>query len=226
MKNLGWPRFQAASGILFALSGGLPLVLLPPPPVFGASAREIMTYYTTYGGIFVIVTYLGIVSIGFFLIFLAYLRTLLKQPGEPTLSLAALALCASAIWATIFLIFSGLILSFPSLAVHVSNATLLQALSDLTDTGFAANYIPSALLISAAALALMHNASIPRWISLSGLAIALLQLLASLSLIVRSGLFSPAGFIYNTAFAAFVAWILVLSIFLSIQTAIRAEEMG
>lgn len=224
MKSQAWPRFQAASGILFALSGGLPLALLPPPPVFGTPTREIIAYYTTYGSVFVIVTYLGIVSTGFFLVFLAYLHSIVKQPGEPTKSLTALALCAGSIWAAIFLIFSGLILSFPALAANASDAAILQAFSDLTDIGFAANFMPAALLVSAVAMMLVGSVWIPHWIGFAGLAVALLQLLASLSLIIRSGPFAAAGLIYNIAFTAFVLWMLALSVLLSIRAVSRTRE--
>ncbi len=208
-------RMLMISGLLYILIGVLPLGLLPPPPVYGAPATELISYYQQYGTRFQIVTYLGILGIGLFYLFLGYLYGALRQTGQNRSHLQTVALLAGLGWGLIYLIFSGLIQSLPGLARTDADPRLLTFLADLTDMGFTTNTVLAAVLVGSASLLLSRGKSLVRWLGLFGIVLVTpVQILASLCLMIHNGLFLPAGPIYNGAFILFELWLLLVSLLL------------
>jgi hypothetical protein len=211
-----WSHLPAVSGIFFIIVGVLPLGLLPPPPAAGEPVTEIVAYYHAYGSTFLHVTYLGILGSGFFLWFLGYLHTQLKQSSTATYG-PTVALSAGICWNIIFLLFSGLILSLPRLASSPSTYSELAFLSNVTDIGFLTNSVPATVLVGTVSLIIWQSRLLPRWLSLLGLLVVLIQMLSSLGMIISSGPLVPAGLVYDLAFALLGFWVLCLSLMLLVQ---------
>lgn len=204
-------HLPAISGLLFILLAALPLGLLPPPPAVGDLTPKIVSYYQTYGSLFLLTTYLGVLGSFFFLWFLGYLVFWLKQARHVTYE-PAIVLGAGICWITVFLLSSGLILSEPALASSPSTYSELNLLSNLTDRGFTINTLPAALLVGTTSLTIWRARLLPRWLSLLGLVVVLAQGLASLGMLFASGPLVPGGLVYDAAYVLLSLWVLCVSL--------------
>lgn len=179
-------------------------LIAPPPPVAGAPAAEIATYFAMH--------HVGLeieslnLSVGMILL-IVFAATLHARIGG-TASLTALA-AAVAIAACILVevaAFEALV-SRPD--PEPGRATLLN---DLQDFGFQVSTFPALLFLAASSCAILTARLLPRMLGLAAAVGAALQVVAWVSFFAPTGPLAAGGILSIVAFAALLAWTVACSI--------------
>lgn len=207
----------AASGIFFALLSMLPLGFLPPPPSVHSDSSIVISYYQSYGAFFQTVTYIGIIGSGFLLCFICYLASLLREPNRNEDFWPRLLVIAGSIWTAFFILFSSLILSLPRLSMQPVNANLVRFWADITDIGYTVSFLPACIFVLAVTVSTWKDVLLPRWLQGLGIGVAIVQLIATLGLVIPAGILAAGGILYDSAFALLGLWILLVSLICTIQ---------
>lgn len=216
--GMKWERWAPANGILFVAAFLVAFVIAGEPPKVDDGAAALREYYADDGAI---LTSTYIVGIGLFL-YLSFIGTLahrLREAGEARLAAVAFA--------------GGIMLSALYMAGTVANATLayrtpaedgiLQAFYDTQLMAFNLTAFPSAALVAATAIAATRTGIFPQWYNaLAGLAV--LGFLVGGASFASEGFFAPGGTYGLVMTFVFLAWTVVASGILTMQSAQSAEQ--
>ena len=214
-KSSLWQRFGATTGIIYVLLSIIALSLVPPPPATGAAVSDIVAYYKIHNGLgYLIPSYIQ----QFGLLFLLYdpvgaVSGQLRAEGEAQ-HLSTIVFGAGVAVVTILLAFGAVSITLP---LRTDDPALIQALSDLVGIGLVTYFLPAAVLVAAASIAILRTGVMARWLGILGLAVVVVQLLGSLSLVITSGPFAAAGLFSILAYLGFLVWMLAASIVLMVK---------
>jgi len=207
-------RWDAATGIGFSVLAVVALVLPGSPPKADDRILEIATYFTDKRGEILTANLLLGVAAVLFVWFLGSVRSYLRagEGGEGRLSAAAFG---GGI-AGIALLLAGLGLlngvAFKLADGRLPDPAVTRALFDassavLTMVGFA-----FAVFFAAASCSGARSGALPPWAYWSGSVVALLQLLAGLALVAKSGFFATGGAMGFIAPLTGVVWVVAVSV--------------
>jgi hypothetical protein len=211
-------RWLPISGLLAVLAMGSTSLIAPPPPVAGAPAAEVVTYFTVH--------HVGLeiesvnLSIGMVLlmVFAATLHARLRSLGSLT-ALAAVAVIAACTLVEVA--------AFQAL-VYRPNPDEARAilLNDFQDFGFQVTTFPALLFLAATSYAIQTTRSLPRFLSLTAAVAAGLQVVAWVSFFAATGPLAAGGIPSIIAFGALLGWTAMCSVTMVVRAPRQAPAGG
>ncbi len=205
-----WERRSLASGLLFvavqiATIAFTAVFFATTHPPMDASPAEAARGFARAETMVAIGTYLYVLQVPFWLLFLGGLFGVLSRAEGGSGALAVSVLGAGI--AMIVIASMGALISAltPTIAQLGGDGATVKAIDGMTPLALALSAFPRAVLLSATSVVLMENRLAPRWIGWTGLALGLINLISTGTLV------APALF----PFAAigtllFVFWIAAL----------------
>jgi hypothetical protein len=197
-------RWLPASGVLAVAALALTGLIAPPPPVAGAPAADVATYYARHHvGLEVESLADGIgamLLVTFAATFYARIRNI------PSLT----SFVGAAILAACMLV---QVAAFEALAFRPNPDPARAALlNDLQSFAFQVSTFPTLLLLAAAATAIFSSRALPRWLGQAAAAAAVLQAGAWISFFAAPGILAAGALPDIVSFAALLAWLAICSI--------------
>ena len=222
-KGLGepfrWERAALASGILFVAVQIANIVVTAAyfataHPPMDASPAEAARGFAQAETMVEVVTYLYVLQVPFWLLFLGGLFGVLRrvEGGSGALSISAL----SAGIAMVVIVSMGALVSAitPTIGQLGGDGATVKAIDGMTPLALALSAFPRALLLSATSVVLLEGCIAPRWIGWTGLALGLISLVSTGMLLV------PALFpLLALGTLLFVVWVAALTV-----TLLRSPE--
>ena len=235
-KLLGWPfrweRLALASGILFVavqiatVAFNVAFFLTTHPPM-DASPQETARGFAEHATMVEIGTYLYVLHLPFWLLFLGGLFGVLRRAegGSGALSVSTFgAGVAMVVIASMGALVSSLT---PTIGQLGGDAATVKAIDAMTPLALALSAFPRAVLLGATSVVLLEGRIAPRWIGWAGLA------LGAISLVSTGTLLAPALFpLLALGTLLFVVWVAALTVALLRSTrtgsrvAPRADDAG
>ncbi|MDQ4001710.1 MAG: DUF4386 domain-containing protein [Actinomycetota bacterium] len=218
-----WERLALASGILFAavqiatVAFNVVFFLTTHPPM-DASPQETARGFAQQETMVEIGIYLYVLQVPFWLLFLGGLSGVLRrvEGGSGALSVSVLgAGVAMVVIASMGALISALT---PIIGQLGGDAATVKAIDGMTPLALALSAFPRAVLLGGTSVILLESRLAPRWIGWAGLALGLISLLSTGTLV------APALFPFLAiGTVLFVVWVLTLSVALLRST--RTESL-
>jgi hypothetical protein len=189
-------------------------LIAPPPPVAGAPAVEVVTYFTVH--------HVGLeieslnLSIGMVLlmIFAAALHARLGGVASLT-ALAAVAVIAACTLVEVA--------AFQALTYRPNpDAARATLLNDFQDFGFQVTTFPALLFLAASSYAILTTRALPRLLGLAAAVAAVLQMVAWVAFFTPSGPLAAGGEPSIIAFGSLLAWTAACSV----TMVVRPSHLG
>jgi hypothetical protein len=197
-------RWLPASGLLAAVAFALTGLISPPPPVAGAPAADVATYYASHHTGLELESVADCIGATLLVLFAATLHSRTRTMA----SLSAFA--AAAIISACVLV---QVAAFQALAFRTgADAARAALLNDLQSFIFEVATFPTLLFLGAAAAAILTSRSLPRWTGLAAAAAAALQAVSWISFFAPSGRLAAGGVPDVISFAALLAWLVACSV--------------
>lgn len=218
-----WERLALASGILFVavqiatVAFNVAFFLTTHPPM-DASPQEAARAFAEHATMVEIGTYLYVLQLPFLLPFLGGLFAVLRRAegGSGALSVSALgAGVAMVVIASMGALISSLT---PTIGQLGGDAATVKAIDGMTPLALALSAFPRAVLLGATSVVLLEGRIAPGWIGWTGLALGLISLVSTGTLV------APALFPFLAlGTLLFVVWVAALTVALlrSTRTEIR-----
>jgi hypothetical protein len=186
--------------VALALTG----LISSPPPIAGAQANEIATYFTRHHVGLQAESIADCLGVTLLVIFAATIHARIRT----TPSLTGLA--AAAIIAACTLV---QVAAFQSLAYRPNPDPVRAALlNDLQTFAFQVTTFPTLLFLGSAGVAILESGALPRWLGLAALTGACLQVVAWISFFAPPGILAAGAIPDVLAFAALLAWLIAGSL--------------
>ncbi len=186
--RLLWERFSFASGTIYAIGqvGALAYFAVRVFPEMGppdATAQHV-AFYAQQGQVLRLGNYLLMLPMPFFLFFLGGLFGVLRRiHGSSALSIAAVT--AGAAVALLWPLSAVLNTIAIDIAQAGGDAVTISALDAIGPYALALSALPRAVLLLATAGVFLHDQRAPRWVTWSGVGLALLSLVGTATLVVE-----------------------------------------
>jgi hypothetical protein len=224
-RPLRWERLALASGLLFVVvqiatvAFNVAFFLTRHPPM-DASPQETARGFAEHATMVEIGTYLYVLHVPFLLLFLGGLFGVLRrvEGGSGVLSVSALgAGVAMAVIAPMGAVVSSLT---PTIGQLGGDAATVKAIDAMTPLALALSAFPRAVLLGATSAVLLEGRVAPRWIGWTGVALGLISLVSTGTL-VAPALF----FLLAIGTLLVVVWVAALTVALlrSTRTESRVE---
>jgi hypothetical protein len=215
-KGLGgtfrWERVALASGILFVAVQFATVVFnvaffLTTHPPIDASPQETARGFAEHATMVEVGTYLYVLHMPFWLLFLGGLFGVLRRAegGSGVLSVSVLGGgVAMAVIASMGAVVSSLT---PTIGQLGGDAATVKAIDAMTPLALALSAFPRAVLLGATSAVLLEGRIVPRWIGWTSLALGLISLVSTGTLV------APALFPFLAlGTLLFVVWVAALTI--------------
>jgi hypothetical protein len=210
-------RWLPVSGLLAAIAFSLTGLISPPPPVAGAPAADIISYYAGHHTGLELESLADGVGAVLLVVFAATLHSRIKTSASLT-AFGAAAILAACVFVQVA--------AFQALAFRPNpDPTRAALLNDLQSFTFQVATFPALLFLGAAAAAILTSRSFPRWLGLAAIAAAVLQAVSWISFFAPSGMLAAGGLPDVVSFAAQLAWLVACSLVMVARTA-RVESPG
>jgi hypothetical protein len=211
----GW---LPVTGLLTVVSLALTGLIAPPPPIAGAPAGEIVSYYAHH--------HIGLeaesVADGLGAILLVLFAASLHARIRSMPSLVAFV--GAAIFAACTLL---QVAAFQALAYRQNpDPARAELLNDLQSFSFQVTTFPTLLFLGAASVAILGSGSLPRWLGLAGAAAASLQAVSWVSFFAPPGVLAAGAYPDIVAFAALLGWLVVASVLMLRRPSLGAGSSG
>ena len=190
--------------MLAAVAIGSSGVIAPPPPVAGAPAAEVVTYFTVHHAGLEIESVSLSVGMILLILFAATLHARIGAVASLTGLAAAVAIAACTLVE---------VAVFQTL-VYRSNPDPARAtlLNDLQDFGFQVTTFPALLLLAASCYAILSSGALPRILGWGAALAAALQAVAWVSFFAPTGPLAAGGIPSIVAFVSLLTWTIACSI--------------
>jgi hypothetical protein len=197
-------RWLPASGVLAAIAFALTGFISPPPPVAGALAADIATYYAGHHTGLELESVADGIGAMLLVVFAAAFHSRIRT--MPSMA----AFVGAAILAACVLV---QVAAFHALAFRPNpDPTRAALLNDLQSFTFQVATFPTLLFLGAAAAAIFSTRHLPRWLGLAAGLAAALQVVAWISFFAPSGILAAGGLPDIVSFAALLAWLVASSL--------------
>jgi Domain of unknown function (DUF4386) len=202
-------RWLPASGLLAAIAFALTGLISPPPPVAGAPAADVITYYAGHHTGLELESLADGIGATLLVVFATSFHSRIRTMTSLT-AIAAAAIVAACVFVQVA--------AFQALAFRPNpDPTRAALLNDLQSFTFQVATFPTLLFLGAAAAAILASRSLPRWTGLAAIVAAVLQALSWISFFAPSGNLAAGGLPDVVSFAAFLAWLVVCSVVMLVQ---------
>lgn len=208
-------RLWLASGILSVIAIVVAFVLLPADEG-GESPADIAARYADGGEGYLRATYAEVLSVALFLVFVAAFAAVLRRAEGDKAPLAAVAVVAGSVAATLEIVGYTLIATLAYRTAETGNQEVIMAFYDASSLMFTFAQVPLAVFLAAASAGIIRTRVAPVALGWFGLAAAALSLVAGASL-AREGAFSVHEGIGFLALMIFLLWLLATSIALVVR---------
>ncbi len=209
-----WERPALASGLLFAAVqiatiAFTAVFFATTHPPMDASPAEVARGFAQAGTMVAVGTYLYVLQVPFLLLFLGGLFGVLRrvEGGSGALAISVLgAGVAMVVIASVGALVSAIT---PTIAQLGGDGATVKAIDGMTPLALALSAFPRAVLLGATSLLLLEGRLAPRWIGWTGLALGLVSLVSTGTLLI------PALFPFlGLGTLLFVLWIAALAVVL------------
>ena len=215
-------RFDAATGIGFAVLAVVALVLPGKPPKADDSITKLGNYFADHHSDILTANLLLGVAAVLFLWFLGSLRSYLRaaEGGEGRLSAAAFGGGVAGI--ALLLAGAGLLsgIAFKLADGQLPNPIVTRAFFDASSALFAMVAFGFAVFFAAASCSAARSGALPPWAYWSGSAVAVIQLVSALALVAKSGFFATGGAMGFIAPLAGILWVVAVSVLMMRRDAV------
>jgi hypothetical protein len=198
MSGSAWSRVSGAMGIPFAIAFVLGLALSGNSPDDTSSDQKIMDYYASHSHRVRDITTFFVLVVGlvFLVWFVGYLRELVRSAGGDRA--AGIAAISGGLFAGVLAVSASVSFAF-SVVIDTNTFRLLSVVGFLTYIG--AFMLGSGLAFAVGVVA-WRTGVLPRWL-------AVVSVLGGLGAFLSAALFVPS--------IVYVAWVLVLSVYLALR---------
>jgi hypothetical protein len=213
-----YERWLPVSGLLAVVSLALTGLISPPPPIAGAPAAEIVSYYSRHHiGLEAESVADGIGSI-LLVVFAASFHARIRS--IPSL----VAFVGATIFAACTLV---QVAAFQALAYR-PNADPARAalLNDLQSFSFQVTTFPTLLFLGAASVAILGSGALPRWLGLAAAAAAGLQAVSWVSFFAAPGVLAAGAYPDIVAFAGLLGWVVACSVVMLYRPSLATSGSG
>ena len=214
MVGIVWVVIQVAGIVLFLLAGS--------PPDFG-DAKKFTSWINTNSGLLMGDAFLtGIATIPLLVLFTG-VRSIIRTAGESWEWAAALFFGAGTVTVAVLIIGAGAEATAAFISGSGTEPTTVRAAWAATQMVLTFVYLPSAVVIGTVAYSALRTGILPRWLAwLSGV-VAVLELIATLTIFGGTGNNGPIGLLplILGALPVFV-WVVSVSVFLVRSPRIKA----
>jgi hypothetical protein len=206
-------RFDAATGIGFAVLAVVALVLPGAPPKADEPAAKIVTFFADHRGKVLAASFLLGLAALLFLWFLGSLRSYLRaaEGGEGRLSAAAFGGGV----AGIALVLAGVAalngIAFKLARTAGADPNVARGLFDASSAVIATSAFGFAVFFGAASCSGARSGALPPWAYWSGTVVTVLQVVAGLALVVDSGFLATGGAMGFIAPGTGLLWVVGVS---------------
>ena len=190
---------------------------LPPT----ATAQDIVAYYSQHQGTLQLAQSLRVLAALVFFVFLARLWTMLQQAEAGSGERAVAVLAAGVAMPIMILVVSAARLTLIMHAGEIQDATVVQLVRDFAQVLETATFYPLAVVVGLGSWTLAGTRGAPRWIGLVSVAGAILVVAG----IVGSLAWPALTGLAMVGLPGFLAWILAVSIVMTIRAARQADRM-
>lgn len=203
-------RIAGVSGIVGTVLSGV-IGAIPPPPPLGATARDVVDYFSRHQLDFLVLNYLGVLGLVPIFIVIAYTVGLVRRrEGEGGwLWLLLLGtggfLCAAGFG--VLAMVQGVAYIAPEVAPETA-----RAFADVTALWFGLMFLPVVSYALTFAWCVLATRIWPAWIAWLSIVAAILAFVASVGTIVTKGALAPGGPATLVAFLAFLIFLLAYSL--------------
>lgn len=197
-------RWLPISGVLAAVAIGSSGVIAPPPPVAGAPAAEVVTYFTVHHAGLEIESVSLSVGMMLLILFAATLHARIGVIASLTGLAAAVTIAACTLVE---------VAAFQTLVYRPDpDPARAILLNDLQDFGFQVTTFPALLLLAASCYAILSSGALPRILGWAAALAAALQTVAWVSFFAPTGPLAAGGIPSIIAFVALLTWTIACSI--------------
>jgi hypothetical protein len=197
-------RWLPTSGLLAALALASTGLISPPPPIAGAPAADIVTYYSRHRVGLEIESLADGVGIILLVMFAATFHARIRTSLSMTTFVAAAIIAASTL---------GQVAAFHALAYRPDPEPLRAALlNDLQGFAFQVTTFPILLFLGSAGAAILASNELPRWLGMTAIVAAVLQAVSWISFFAPSGILAAGALPDIVAFGSMLAWLVACSI--------------
>jgi hypothetical protein len=207
-------KFDAATGIGFAVLAVVAFLLPGTPPKADDSTAKLGSYFSDHHSDLLTGNLLLGVAGLLFLWFLGSLRSYLRaaEGGEGRLSAATFGAGVAGI---VLLLAGAALLSaiaFKLADGRLPDPTITRAFFDASSAFFGMVGFAFAVFFGAASCSAARSGALPPWAYWSGSAVAVLQLLGGLTLVAKSGFFATGGALSIIAPFVGLLWVVAISV--------------
>jgi hypothetical protein len=208
-------RFDAATGIGFAVLAVVGLLLPGTPLKADASSAKVVAFFADHRDDLLVASFiLGLAAV-MFLWFAGSFRSYLRaaEGGEGRLSIAAFG---GGVAGIALLLAGAGILNGPAFKVAGSGAdpNLVRVFFDAGSAVLAMAGFAFAVFFAAASCSAARSGSLPPWAYWSGSVIAVLQIIGGIALFAKTGAFATGGLFTLLAPLAGVIWVVAVAVVL------------
>lgn len=197
-------RLLPASGLLAVVGLALTGLISPPPPIAGAPAADVATYYTRHRVGLEIESISEGVGMMLLVVFAATFHARIRT--IPSLT----AFAAAAIVAACGLVQGA---AFQALAYRPNPEPARAALlNDLQSFTFQAGTFAALLFLASAGAAILTSGALPRWLGLAAVVAAGLQAVSWVSFFAPPGILAAGAVPDIVSFAALLGWLTACSL--------------
>ena len=209
-------KFDAATGIAFAVLAVVALVLPGTPPKADDSTDKIASFFVDHhSDVLTANLLLGLAGV-MFLWFLGSLRSYLRaaEGGEGRLSAAAFGGGVTGI--ALLLVGAGLLsgIAFKLSDGAGADPTVVRAFFDASSAVLAMVGFGFAVFFAAASCSAARSGALAPWAYWTGSVVAVIQLLGALALVAKSGFFATGGAMGFIAPGTGLLWVVAVSVVL------------
>ena len=204
-------RVGAAAGLLAVALLIVGFFIPGTPPKASDSAVKITNYLIDKRGSLLAGQMLLGLGLAFFVFWLGALRSYLRGRSDDG-GAAVAAVGGGLIGVALTMVGSAVVAATVFKVAKVGNLTLNRALFDTFGSMFSIAGFGFAVLIGAASLSGARGGALPGWLTGTGLVVAVLSLIGTLSLVSTSGFFAPGEAFGFIVFLLGLAWIVAVSV--------------
>jgi hypothetical protein len=177
-----------------------------------STAEEVVDLFANNHGALLAQSLLFVISTGFFVVFLAGLRSFLGRAEGGTGVLSAAAFGAGIVWCAISLAAQAVQVALAMTSVSEVPPGLVGTMSDLMFALLTIGNVPLAVLLGATGVLSLQAKAFPAWLGWLSLVAAATHLVVAFGIVVQTGPVAPGGAVTYVAYPLMVAWVLATTI--------------
>jgi len=223
---MGTSRHASIAGGIAGIIGWVvffvAFVLAPTPPTLGASATEIVSYYTEHHSATLIAAFLFAATAPLFTVWAGVLAARLRDAEREGAWLYLVFLAGVIVTLAIDVSASFMWMALSGRGWNAGDATA-QTLSDIANYGFIFTGFGSVAFVGAASVVMIRTGEVARTLGQLGVLVAAIQVVYLFTAFFNDGLMVGGGPITIVGFTLLGLWLLAVSIMMIIREPVVKE---